>query len=334
MIMKKIVLIACCYFPLLAGDVMVERMQSVVDEVSELRKRYEDAVHKNEECLSQVKKQNDLLSQKGLNPSIDKEKIQALEFENTKLKQAHETAKQESLQLKELKSKADKLAKENKRLNTSAQILVDKNQSLLEQLNKLKRNKEEPNNIALLKQDKQRLEKELSSTKKTLRSLEKSNTQLEEQLKTNTSASHTNVLASLLALQEKNKKLLADLNNCKNKPTTSVKRVKNSKSVCTDDNPFPKLLKKEKKTEAKKTVKTAVPLNKEVQTSGVYRVKGESAVYDMPKGKLIEIWEDTRSFTSNVKTGTWIKITGYFVDRKWRKAQREMWVKEENTLKR
>jgi hypothetical protein len=30
----------------------------------------------------------------------------------------------------------------------------------------------------------------------------------------------------------------------------------------------------------------------------------------------------------------WIKISGYFVKRKWKKAQKEMWVKSAQTIKR
>jgi len=42
--------------------------------------------------------------------------------------------------------------------------------------------------------------------------------------------------------------------------------------------------------------------------------------------KVLEQWEKHTSFTSNVKSKNRIKITGYFVNKKWRKASKEMWV--------
>ena len=329
--MKKIVLSLFLVFPLFAGDIMVERMQSVVDEVSELRKRYEDSVHKNEECLAQLKEQNTLLSKKGLTPKVDKEKLEALSFENTRLKQAHETAKRENIQLKELESKVEKLNKENTRLNTSAQILVDKNQSLLEQLNKLKRNKEAPANVLVLTKDKERLKKELSVSNKKVKKLEAKNRELEVNAHTAKSTSNTKEITDLQALEKENKELSNALESCKNTPKTYAKKVKTTKGVCVDDNPFPKLLKKEKKTAVKQVQKTPKSIKKEVKTSGVYRIKGESAVYNKPEGEVVEVWEDTRSFTSNVSKDNWVKITGYFVNRKWKKSTKELWVKKENT---
>ena len=328
---QKVLIVLSFTLPLVAGDVMVERMQSVVDEVSELRKRYEDSVHKNEQCLSQVKEQNELLDKKGFRPSSDKEKLDTLENENIRLKKAHETAKQESLHLKELTSKVEKLNKENKRLNTSAQILVEKNQSLLEQLNKLKRNKEEPSNISLLSKDKQNLEKQLKLSQKTVKDLEKDKVDLEEKIENSKTASRKSLALSLLTLQEENKKLSKSLNNCENRPKTYAK---NTKKVCIDDNPFPKLLKKEVKPVSTKPLIQKNISNNKTSASSVYRIKGESTIFDKPNGQAIEIWEDTRSFTSNISKEKWVKITGFFVDRKWRKAQREMWVKEEKTLKR
>jgi len=35
-----------------------------------------------------------------------------------------------------------------------------------------------------------------------------------------------------------------------------------------------------------------------------------------------------------VSEGKWIKITGFFVDKKWKKAKNELWVKKINTVNR
>ncbi|MDF1880678.1 hypothetical protein JHD50_05055 [Sulfurimonas sp. MAG313] len=122
-----------------AGDIMLERMQSVVDEVSELRQRYETAVQKNESYLKRINEQERLLLKKGMGTSSIKH-IQALEFENEKLKQAHETAKKQISRLQEQDDELENLVKEKDRLNASALILVEKNHSLIEQITKLKRN--------------------------------------------------------------------------------------------------------------------------------------------------------------------------------------------------
>jgi hypothetical protein len=138
-----------------------------------------------------------------------------------------------------------------------------------------------------------------------------------------------------LALQKDNDTLLKKLEACKKSPKRSVKKVQMSKDVCIDDNPFPVLMKKKSKKEPKiKRAPSELRTPEPKERSGVYRIKGESAVYDAPKGRVIEIWEDTRSFTSNVSKEEWIRITGYFVDKKWTKADSELWVKEVNTLKR
>ena len=309
--------------PIFAGDIMVERMQSVVDEVSELRQRYEASVQKNEACLAQVNEQNKLLSKKGLSPSADKQKLQALETENAKLKKAFEAAKEQNRRISGLESELESLEKEKQRLNVSAQILVEKNHALLDQVNKLKRSdiKTDPNKILVLSKDKEALEKKLALSEEKVKNLE-------AKINVNQTASSANVL-----VLEENKRLSKALENCKSASKTYVKTINTSSKVCVDDNPFPKLLKKETKSHNKiKPEKTQVLKKK--QKSGVYRVRGESAIYDEPNGQTIEIWEDTRSFTSNIAKDKWIKVTGFFVDRKWRKAKIDMWIKKENTSER
>jgi len=65
-----------------------------------------------------------------------------------------------------------------------------------------------------------------------------------------------------------------------------------------------------------------------------FRLKTESIIYDNVNGSKIDQWERGTSFTSNKKTRSWIQITGYFVDKKWRSAKKEMWVKQAQVLKR
>lgn len=120
-----------------AEDVMVERMQSVVDEVSELRLRYETCLKEVEDRTKDIEN----VSKKGFDNQSNREKsirIQELEFENEKLKESKKSYQNNTKETKVLESDVKTLEKENRRLTTSAQILVEKNHSLLSQLSKLK----------------------------------------------------------------------------------------------------------------------------------------------------------------------------------------------------
>jgi len=327
---KKMVLVCAFAFPLYAGDIMVERMQSVVNEVSELRERYEDVKNKNEACLLQLQEQ----STQGVeckSSKADAKRIDELELENEKLKEVHTAAKEQAKRLKELEAETEVLLKEKNRLNASAQILVEKNHSILEQLNKLKRSKEASSDekLLLVVKEKESIEQRLKLSEQKVITLEESNAQL----KSSTTSSLAVEPVLSVNLEKENKALREALTQCQNKKQKIRVKIKDSKGVCTDDNPFPKLLKKETKPAPKKK-KENVSKSTSISTSGVYRIKGESSIYDAKEGKVIEIWEDTRSFTSNVFKDEWIKITGYFVDKKWRKASNEMWVKRENTIHR
>ncbi|MCF6340753.1 MAG: hypothetical protein L3J10_08425 [Sulfurimonas sp.] len=59
-----------------------------------------------------------------------------------------------------------------------------------------------------------------------------------------------------------------------------------------------------------------------------------SNIYNDINGNKIFSWKEGRSFTSNKKTKKWIKITGYFVDKKWQRARKEMWIKLQKVSKK
>lgn len=65
-----------------------------------------------------------------------------------------------------------------------------------------------------------------------------------------------------------------------------------------------------------------------------FRLNKDAIIYDAQDGNIVAEWEDRTSFTSNQKSGSWIKITGYFVDKVWQKSLEELWVKEEDTRQR
>jgi len=138
---------------------------------------------------------------------------------------------------------------------------------------------------------------------------------------------------------------IKSLKNKKVKPKVRVKEVvkevvkkevvQKIVKVKDNDNPFPNLLLK-KDDKKIKTIQKPKSVQKTKATKSFkvtyfkpasFRLRKESAIYNRPNGKVIDQWEKKRSFTSNQKTQEWIKITGYFVDKKWRKAKKEMWVR-------
>lgn len=96
-----------------------------------------------------------------------------------------------------------------------------------------------------------------------------------------------------------------------------------------DENKFPKLMMK------KEFKKESADKNSIINfKASAFFLNKSSIIYDAIDGKEIDKWESGTSFTSNKKTKEWIEIGGYFVDKKWRKAKKEMWVKLANTSKK
>ncbi len=65
-----------------------------------------------------------------------------------------------------------------------------------------------------------------------------------------------------------------------------------------------------------------------------FYLKKDSNIYDAIDGNKIFNWNEGRSFTSNKKTKKWIKITGYFVNKKWQRAKQNMWIKLQKVSKK
>lgn len=65
-----------------------------------------------------------------------------------------------------------------------------------------------------------------------------------------------------------------------------------------------------------------------------YRMAKNAPIYSAPGGSVIDTWEERRSFTSGTASNGWVKITGYFVNRVWQRADQDMWVKESDVIKR
>ncbi|MFC2074232.1 hypothetical protein ACFLR3_03170 [Campylobacterota bacterium] len=386
---------------LVYGDeLMSKRMQSVVDEVSELRQRYEHALEQNKACIEQVDEQRKTMKKISHEQGYDYElfeknrkRLSVLEAENIALKKRPVSdAADEKKKFEALSKEIEIIKRENQRLHGSAEILVEKNHSLLEQISKLKHTATDESKITADKQvealqsdldtSRQKYERlqiqssELSKENKELilkiSALEAQIHTQDKKYKTSAKPSDDDNLAiqnELKVQKERNKKLqdssriiedslheklakaekeLGELNNKLALASSSGDcQPKKVITVCKDDNPFPELMMKEKKEikpleteaqmviEVKKTPYATTRVERIItEKANVYRMNKEADIYDMPHGKSIDKWEEKTSFTSNISEGKWIKITGFFVDRKWQKAVEEMWVKAEDTLKR
>lgn len=65
-----------------------------------------------------------------------------------------------------------------------------------------------------------------------------------------------------------------------------------------------------------------------------YRMASTASIYNAPNGAKVDTWEAGRSFTSGTSHEGWVKITGYFVNRVWRAADEDFWVKESDVIRR
>jgi len=142
--------------------------------------------------------------------------------------------------------------------------------------------------------------------------------------------------------RKKEKEYINRIVNLKNqlkkaKKTVVIKENNKSKNqvklkVCLDnqkiesDNEFPEL----------KMKKEFVDQNSETLffKASSFRVNHEAKIYDGVNSKVIDIWENRTSFTSNQRQGKWIKITGYFLDKEWKATTKEMWVKNCDVINR
>ena len=120
----------------------------------------------------------------------------------------------------------------------------------------------------------------------------------------------------------------------KEKVKTKVKTINTMVyQKCDENNPFPKLIMKEDSLDVKNlpSLKTSKPKYFKAST---FRLNKSADIYNAMNGEAIDSWENETSFTSNQRTAKWLKITGYFVDKAWRKAESEMWVRSSNATKR
>lgn len=126
-------------------------------------------------------------------------------------------------------------------------------------------------------------------------------------------------LVNQIKILEKTQKLqkTANLNNKENDLICLKNQI-------IDKSEFPKL-----------QMKNPQPLSEVIDTQAqTFRLNKDANIYDSVNGNKIAQWEERTSFTSNQRLESWIKITGYFVDKVWQKSTLDLWVKEEDASKR
>ncbi|MCK9453642.1 hypothetical protein [Sulfurimonas sp.] len=140
-------------------------------------------------------------------------------------------------------------------------------------------------------------------------------------------------------LAEQNSTLLKKIEELENivKKQEKLLKIKEKKDKnqflyskkCEKENSFPKLMMKSEYQE-KHFDQNEITTFK----ASAFRLKTDSIIYDAINGNSIGMWEKGTSFTSNTKSDTWIKVSGYFVNRKWRKAKEEIWIRSAQVFKR
>ncbi|WP_324172979.1 hypothetical protein [Sulfurimonas sp.] len=107
-------------------------------------------------------------------------------------------------------------------------------------------------------------------------------------------------------------------------------KLKKNNLKIKDENTFPKLVPKRGTNIAKSKKKEKARSFK----ASVFRLKKNSSIYFTPNTNKLYLWNKNRIFTSNIGTKNWIKITGYFVNKKWMRAKNELWIKRDDISKK
>lgn len=120
-----------------------------------------------------------------------------------------------------------------------------------------------------------------------------------------------------------------EINNLKNKINTYRKILKKQKRQFDNPNKFPKLMLKKKYLQEEEKSKKIQKFK-----ADSFRLLRDSVIYDAVDGTRILEWEKHTTFTSDTKVENWMKITGYFVDKKWRKAKKNLWIQTKNIARK
>lgn len=107
------------------------------------------------------------------------------------------------------------------------------------------------------------------------------------------------------------------------------KNLFNNGSECGDEDTFPKLMMKKEYQEEVQDEDEIIKFS-----SISFRLREDSAIYDSINGEKIGEWKSGRVFTSSMMNSHWIKISGYYENKKYKIAKKEMWVNASQISKR
>lgn len=137
---RTLLLLSLCT-PLLAQEMAVERLQSVVEEISELRMRYTASVQKNEECEAQVKEQNEEIAKRLADKNRDPESLmQEKEGFEQYLQNVNERNRKLHAENTYLKGKTKESVEAKRDAETAVSALIKENNRLSRELAKAKEN--------------------------------------------------------------------------------------------------------------------------------------------------------------------------------------------------
>ena len=201
---------------------------------------------------------------------------------------------------------------------TTFEALAMKNDEKIEKIEMNLRDEKQKNKILLLeiatlsknKPNSSNLDNKIKKLEKIIKNQEKS-------IKTK-----DNLIKNLKKEKSKTKVILKD--SLDKSKTDSSKKI-----ICEEKNSFPKLVMKEGFEEIPSALEDTYLFE-----ASAFRVKDDAAIYDNINGNQIAVWEKNTSFTSNERSDEWVKITGYFIDKKWLPSDKELWVKSQDVIQR
>lgn len=122
-------------------------------------------------------------------------------------------------------------------------------------------------------------------------------------------------------LKSKEKENKTSKNNLKSisKNKTILQKCVNNQ-IIEDENPFPQL--QMKKEFQQNTRESLTPFK-----ASSFRVNKLADIFQSIDGKKVDKWEKSRSFTSNLRSENWVKITGYFINKVWQPSAKELWIR-------
>lgn len=207
----------------------------------------------------------------------------------------------------------------------------------------------------------------VESVLKDIENLRESNIECQNKLDSKDNSKEVDKYRRLLFLEKQKNNLYAEKIKILDKSTSIIEKNDKSnnkeiKILLSKENEYKKIIKKyqekiENKDEIIKSLKNQInsskkenryiennPSSKLVMKENVeiiesfkaspFRLISDSDIYDSINGNVVYNWDAKTSFTSSVMTQNWVKITGYFVNREWQKADEELWVEKINTIKR